>query len=69
MFCVPANQQRLASQYALQHGYRLRPIFTFGETETFWNCQVGYANVYLVEEAVGCEPEIYAVHIGRHPHG
>eukprot|EP00904_Undaria_pinnatifida_P013564 jgi/Undpi1/9338/HiC_scaffold_26.g11796.m1 len=26
-------------KYALRYGYRLRPIFTFGECDTFWNTQ------------------------------
>lgn len=34
----------LARQYALQYGYRLRPCFTFGESDTYWNAQVFYAH-------------------------
>eukprot|EP00903_Cladosiphon_okamuranus_P017841 g16419.t1 len=26
-------------KYALQYGYRLRPCFTFGESDTYWNAQ------------------------------
>ncbi|CAM9525628.1 unnamed protein product [Ascophyllum nodosum] len=35
------KQRRGFIKYALKHGCRLRPIYTFGECDTYWNMQQG----------------------------